>query len=524
MSEPVTSKDRPAQPGTAAPSPSSTVTQIEHWVPKPAPAPLQTQFGEYELLTEIARGGMGVVYKARHTSLDRIVALKLILAGRLAAEDDLVRFRTEAEAAAKLQHPHIVAVHDVGEVDGQQYFSMDFIDGQTLAHRLAKGPLPSRVAARYVALVARAIHYAHRQGVLHRDLKPSNILIDQADEPHVTDFGLAKRLGGDQGHTRTGMVLGTPSYMAPEQASGKIKDQGPLTDIYGLGAVLYELLTGRPPFKAESPMDTLMQVLESEPVPPRLLNRKIDHDLETICLKCLEKNPARRYASAEALADDLDRYLSGDTISARSSNMFDYVARMLDRSQHDIAFYTWSTMLLIFSVIVLVEHVAVFVLSQTSQPRWTILIARSLQFIGMGIAFLYTRGRRLLPTSAPERELWTIWVGYFITVVVNWMVCWQLRNYDVVQPGGAAPPRWDEYLLYPFITMLSGLAFFTMGSNYWGRCYAVGAAFFVAAVLMPLRLEYAPLAFGLLWSGTLAALGWHLRRLGHKQKADAANS
>jgi eukaryotic-like serine/threonine-protein kinase len=523
MAEPVTTNDlhKPARTEAASPSPSSTVMQIEGWVPKPAPTPVPVQFGEYELIAEIARGGMGVVYKARHKTLDRVVALKMILAGRLAADDDLVRFRTEAEAAAKLQHPHIVAVHDVGEVDGQHYFSMEFIDGPTLAQRLAKGPLPSRVAARYLGLVARAIHYAHRQGVLHRDLKPSNILIDSCDEPHVTDFGLAKRLGGDQGQTRTGAVLGTPSYMAPEQASGKTKDQGPCTDIYGLGAVLYELLTGRPPFKAESPMDTLMQVLESEPVPPRLLNRKIDHDLQTICLKCLEKNPTRRYATAEDLADDLDRYLSGDTISARSSNMLDYVARMLDRSQHDIAFYTWSTMLLVIAVIVLIEHIAVFVLSQTDQPRWTILVARSLQFIGMGIAFWYNRGRRMLPTSAPERELWTIWVGYLITVVVNWLVCWQLRNYDVVQAGGAAPHRWDEYLLYPFITMLSGLAFFTMGSNYWGRCYAVGAVFFACAVVMPLRLEYSPLVFGLLWSVTLAALGLHLRKLGHKQKSEA---
>ena len=430
---------------------------------------------------------MGVVFKARHKTLDRVVALKMILAGRLAGADDLVRFRTEAEAAAKLQHPHIVAVHDVGEVDGQHYFSMEFIDGPTLAQRVAKGPLPSRAAARYVCQIARAIQYAHCQGVLHRDLKPSNILIDSQDEPHVTDFGLAKRLGGDHGQTRTGAILGTPSYMAPEQADGRIKVQGAWTDVYGLGAVLYELLTGRPPFKAETPVETLMQVLETEPVPPRLLNRKIDHDLETICLKCLEKNTTRRYATAEALADDLHRYLNGDSITARSSNMLDYMARMLDRSQHDIAFHTWSTMVLIFAVIVLVEHVAVFFLSLAEAPWWTILIARSLQFIGMGVAFWYNRGRRILPTSAPERELWTIWFGYLITLVVNWLVCWQLRAYKIVAPGAAAPNRWEEYLLYPIITMLSGLAFFTMGSNYWGRCYAVGAAFFVLAVLMPLR-------------------------------------
>jgi serine/threonine protein kinase len=499
------------------PSNEPTMLQTADWQQAHRPAPMPTHFGEYELISEIARGGMGVVYKARQTTLDRVVALKMILAGRLAADDDLVRFRTEAEAAAKLQHPNIVAVHDVGQVDGQHYFCMEFIDGQTLAQRLAKGSLPGRAAARYVAQVARAIHYAHRQGVLHRDLKPSNILIDSADEPHVTDFGLAKRLGGEHGQTRTGAVLGTPSYMAPEQASGKIKEQGAWTDVYGLGAVLYELITGRPPFKAESPLETLMQVLESEPVPPRLLNRNIDHDLETICLKCLEKNPQRRYESGQALADDLQRYLSGETISARSSNMFDYVARMLDRSQHDIAFHTWSTMLLIFAGIVLVEHLAVFALSQLEQPWWTIVIARSLQFIGMGVAFWYNRGLRILPTSGPERELWTIWVGYLITLMVNWTVCWQLRLYQIVAPGSGAPTRWDEYMLYPFITMLSGLAFFTMGSNYWGRCYAVGTAFFILAALMPLKLEYSPLAFGVLWSATLTMLGLHLRKLGSKQ-------
>jgi serine/threonine-protein kinase len=267
-------------------------------------------------------------------------------------------------------------------------------------------------------------------------------------------------------------------------------------------------------------VDTVMQVLESEPVPPRLLNRKIDHDLETICLKCLEKNTSHRYGTGEALADDLQRYLKGDSITARSSNMIDYVSRMLDRSQHDIAFHTWSTMLLIFALIVLVEHVAVFLLSWTQQPWWTIVIARSLQFVGMGIAFWYNRGRRLLPTSAPERELWTIWVGYLITLVVNWMVCWQLRAYEIIKAGPGAPQRWEEYFLYPIITMLSGLAFFTMGSNYWGRCYAVGAAFFVLAVLMPLRLEFAPLAFGLLWSATLIALGLHLRKFDNKQAGD----
>ena len=212
--------------------------------------PPERFFGDYELLAEVARGGMGVVYRARQITLNRTVALKMILAGKLADADDVQRFRTEAEAAARLTHPNIVAVHEVGEIQGQHFFSMEFIDGSNLAQRLSGGPVPGRDAARYVRQIARAVHYAHRQGILHRDLKPSNILLDSDDEPHITDFGLAKRLGNhDSGQTRSGAILGTPSYMAPEQAQGKIRELGPACDIYSLGAILYELLTGRPPFR-----------------------------------------------------------------------------------------------------------------------------------------------------------------------------------------------------------------------------------------------------------------------------------
>jgi serine/threonine protein kinase len=482
------------------------------------------RFGDYELLREVARGGMGIVYRARQVSLNRVVALKMILAGRLAAEEDVVRFRTEAEAAGRLQHPNIVAVHEVSEVDGQHYFSMDFIEGVSLAEKLRSGPLPSRVAARYVRLIARAVHHAHRQGILHRDLKPSNILIDVDDEPHITDFGLAKRLGGDSGQTRTGVVLGTPSYMAPEQAAGKTHELGPACDVYGLGAVLYELLTGRPPFRSETPLDTVMQVIETDPVPPRLLNPKVDHDVETICLKCLEKNPGRRYESGEALAEDLQRYLAGESINARSINVLDRLVRTFDRSHHDVNFHTWSTMVLVIAAIVFVEHVAVHILILLDRPRALITATRAAQFVLIGWLFWRNRGNQLLPRSAAERELWTIWIGYVLAYVFGLLAVRGLVYFEVIGAGAAAPPSWQTLMVYPFSAIASGLAFFVMGSNYWGRLYVVGVAFFVVAVLMPMHLEWASLEFGSLWGLILLALGLHLRTLGQQAKEESANS
>ncbi len=274
-------------------------------------------FGDYELLEEIARGGMGVVYKARQTKLNRIVALKMILSGQLAGEEDIRRFHAEAEAAAQLDHPGIVPIFEVGEHEGQHYFSMAFVDGGSLADKIKDGPLPPREAAEYVKKVAEAVAYAHSKGVIHRDLKPGNILLDLNGEPKVTDFGLAKRVEGDSGLTATGQILGTPSYMPPEQASGKTEDVKEAADVYSLGAILYALVTGRPPFQADNPIDTLMQVLEREPVSPSTLNPQIPRDLETICLQCLSKEPKKRFRSAKQLGDELQRFINGEPILAR---------------------------------------------------------------------------------------------------------------------------------------------------------------------------------------------------------------
>jgi serine/threonine protein kinase len=274
-------------------------------------------FGDYELVDEIAAGGMGIVYKARQVSLNRIVAVKMILKGTLASEDDVKRFRAEAEAAANLQHPGIVAIHEVGLHEGQHYFSMDFVEGHSLAQLPREQPLSARQAAEYVRDAAEAVHYAHQQGTLHRDLKPSNVLIDRHNRVRITDFGLAKRIEDNSDLTLTGQILGTPSYMPPEQALGKRSLIGTASDVYSLGAVLYELLTGRPPFRGESPGETLRQVETLDPVSPRLLSPAAPRDLETICLKCLEKEPHKRYLTAQHLADDLGRFLRHEPILAR---------------------------------------------------------------------------------------------------------------------------------------------------------------------------------------------------------------
>jgi WD40 repeat protein/serine/threonine protein kinase len=326
-----------------------------------APAAPTRRFGSYELIEEIARGGMGVVWKARQVALNRLVALKLIHGGVAAAPEFVRRFRAEAETAASLDHPNIVPIHEVGEHDGQPFFTMKLIEGGSLADRLAgerngeKGhrhlprsfsPVPAfssasldpaRSSAALLATLARAVHYAHQRGILHRDIKPGNILLDAQGEPHLTDFGLAKLVEQENAITKTLAVLGTPGYLAPEQASGNSRQLTTAVDVYGLGAALYELLTGQPPFAGGTTMETIRQVLEREPRRPSSINPRVDRDLETICLKCLEKEPERRYGSAEALAVDLDRYLRHETILARPATQWDRTRKWIRRKPRTAA-------------------------------------------------------------------------------------------------------------------------------------------------------------------------------------------
>ena len=269
------------------------------------------QIPGYEVESILGRGGMGVVYKARQLKLNRSVALKMLIYGAAATPQELARFQREAEAVAALRHPQIVQVYDVGEVNARPYYTMEFVEGGRLAQKLAGAPQPARHAAELVKTLAEAIQAAHDEGIVHRDLKPANILLTANGTPKIADFGLARHFDSGPELTLSGARLGTPSYMAPEQVSGNSRKVGPAADIYALGAILYEMLTGRPPFRAETAVDTERQVTGSDPVPPTRLNPKVPRDLETICLKCLHKAPERRYPSAAALADDLRRFEFG---------------------------------------------------------------------------------------------------------------------------------------------------------------------------------------------------------------------
>jgi len=458
----------------------------------PGGATLPVSLGDYELLEEIGRGGMGVVYRARQRSLDRMVAVKMLLRRDLASEADLARFRSEAEAAARLDHPGIVSIFEVGECDGHPFYSMRFIEGTTLARKLAAGPLPPREAAALLASVAEAVHVAHARGVLHRDLKPSNILIDAAGAPHVTDFGLAKRLEGNESVTHTGAILGTPCYMSPEQAAGSRGDVGATSDVWSLGAILYQMLTGRPPFQASNPMDTLLAVLETDPPLPRSIAPQVDRDLEMIALKALQKPQDLRYESAADLGADLRSFLHGEPVAARRGGFADVVSRIFRETHHAVVLENWGLLWMWHSVVVLGLCVTTDVLAwQGVASRWPYVV-----LWGGGLALwapiFWALRHRTGPVTAVERQIAHVWGGSVIaSVLLFWVEAW------LTVPTPAGPQSLPVLTLSPVLALFAGVVFFAKAGILSGTFYVQAAVLFATALLMCLVPDYQHVIFGL---------------------------
>ncbi|HJZ56597.1 MAG TPA: serine/threonine-protein kinase [Gemmataceae bacterium] len=502
--------DRPTlsapRPGPLTPGRARDLTTSDN-----TPA-LPREFGDFELVEELGRGGMGVVYKARQKSLNRIVALKMVREAHLATDEDRARFRTEATSAARLKHPNIVTVYEVGTVGGQAYLCMEFVGGQTLAEWVkADGPFPPREAARLVAVIARAVEHAHQEGILHRDLKPSNVLLtgigyrvpgisgeDQMPSgdssfapipdtrypipvPKVTDFGLAKRMDGTGSLTRTGDVVGTPAYMPPEQAGGR-KDLTPAADVYSLGAILYELLTGRPPFQASRPLDTLLLVLEQEPVPPRDLNPSVDRELELICLKCLQKPVELRYASAAALAADLEAYAAGEPISAQPSGLRFFLARMFRETHHADVLENWGKLWMWHSLMLFLLCLLTQVMSWSGvRSHMAYLAVWSVGLLTWGTIFWQLR-RRAGPVLFVERQIAHAWAAG---------VCASIAMF-VIEVRAGLP----ALTLSPAIAVAAGMVFVFKAGVLSGQFYIWALVNFTAAFVMAWFPQVAHLTFG----------------------------
>jgi predicted Ser/Thr protein kinase len=472
------------------------------------------ELGDFKLLEEIGRGGMGVVFRARQRSLDRLVAVKVLLRGADASPQDQERFQAEASAVARLDHPSIVPIYETGEVAGWRYFGMKMIEGQNLSQRMAGGPLPQREAAQLVMQVARAIDYAHQRGVIHRDLKPANILLDVAGQAHVTDFGLAKRHTLGEQLTTTGAILGTPSYMAPEQAAGGRGDVGPTSDVFSLGAILYALLTGRPPFQGATPVDTLLLVLEQDPAPPRLLNPHVDRDLEMIALRSLQKPPELRYSSAGALADDLGAYLAGEPIAARSGRISQVVARLFRETHHATVLENWGVLWMWHGALLLVLCVVTNWLHE-HRAQWLVFDEHWPYVLlwGGGLAvwapIFWALRRRAGPVTAVERQIAHAWAGSIVAVILLFVVE-SLLGLPVLR-------------LSPVLGLIAGMVFVVKAGTLTGAFYVNAAALFLCGVAMAALdaagFHYSLTLFGAVAGATFFLPGWKYLRQSRRKAA-----
>jgi serine/threonine-protein kinase len=443
---------------------------------------LPIQLGNYEFTDELGHGGMGVVYRAKQTSLGRYVAVKMIIRDRLSSQADRRRFFVEAEATAKLSHPGIVPLYEVGELEGRPFYSMQLIRGTTLAKRIADGPLPQREVARLMIPICRAVDYAHRHGILHRDIKPSNILIDEHDRARLTDFGLAKQEGVHESLTRTGVVLGTPSYMSPEQAGGRVNDLGPTSDVYSLGAVLYHALTGRPPLVANSPIELALKIVEQDPPPLRLLEPKIDRDLEMIVVRCLQKPADLRYPSAEDLAKDLEAFLRDEPVAVRSGRFSQVIARLLRETHHAPVLENWGVLWMWHSLVVLLACLLtqwVLLMGGTNRAAYA-----TMWTVGLGAwaAVFWALRHRMGPVTFVERQVAHVWASSMIAIGSLFVLEWWLDLPCLT--------------LTPLLAVIAGMVFVVKAGVLSGAFYVQALCLFLAAIPMAVFPQFAHLIFG----------------------------
>ncbi|MEO9591429.1 serine/threonine-protein kinase [Rhodopirellula bahusiensis] len=459
---------------------------------------LPTTIGDFDLLEEVGRGGMGVVFRARQRSLDREVAIKMILRGRLASDADLQRFMAEAAATASLDHPSIVPVYEVGDIEGRPFFSMQFIEGQTLSQRVASGPMAPREAARLVAQIARAVSVAHQAGILHRDIKPGNILIADDGRPMITDFGLAKQVGAKMDLTRTGMLVGTPAYMSPEQAGGRRGDIGPASDVYSLGCVLYFALTGRAPFVAESPMELVMLVTEQDPTPPRALRPSLDRDLEMITIRCLQKPADLRYPTAEALANDIEAYLADERVDARSGHFNQVLARVFRETHHAAVLEKWGLLWMWHSLVLLVASLMTWQMALLGiNERW-IYVAVWVIGLSAWAAVFWKLRQRMGPVTFIERQVAHVWGASLITTAMLFPLEWWI---------GLEPLR-----LAPMLGVITAMVFLIKAGMLSGAFYIQTVLLLATAVAMAVFPSAAHLIFGIVAAGCFFVPGYKYER------------
>lgn len=502
----------------------SRIIDGSHDTPQRAPSDVTavgSVVGDFELLEEIGRGGMGVVYRARQKSLDRIVALKMIPNAAFAASTDLARLRAEALAAARLNHPSIVPVYEVGEHHGQPWFSMQFVEGSTLSQRLSSGPMAAEEAVRMLIPIVEAIGSAHRAGVLHRDLKPSNVMITPAGEPIVTDFGLAKRVPvqGDTSRTadgdsesnltQSGAILGTPSWMSPEQAAGHSDSIDISTDIYSLGAILYAMLTGRPPFQSASPLDTLLMVMEQDPPAIRVLNPRIDADLEMVVLKCLQKPRDLRYSSTRELADDLRAWLAHEPVSARQSTVMHVITRLFRESHHATILQNWGLLWMWHSLVLLA-------LCLTTNAFQFAGVTARLPYVGLWVfglgcwaVIFWNLRRRAGPITSIERQIAHVWAG---SMVASSMLF-------------AVESVLDEPVLEfsPVLGCIAGIVFLAKAGILSGSFYLHAMALFATSLVMAAMARSGEPNFSISLFGVVSGLTFFLPGLKYYRQQKKMN-